>query len=164
MDYQIVPIAEEHIASFRAAVDAVARERCFLAMLEAPPLKAVTQFVRENIRTKNPQFVAVVNGKVVGWCDVQRKPFAAVHHSGVLGIGVISDYRNRGIGLALIRATLNAARERGFTRIELTVRADNPTAKALYEKSCFAIEGLCRNHMHVDGVYCDSYLMAVVYD
>lgn len=37
MTFRAVPIAEEHIAGFRAALDGVARERRFLIFLEAPP-------------------------------------------------------------------------------------------------------------------------------
>jgi hypothetical protein len=70
MDYSIVPIAEKHISGFRAAVDVVARERRFLAFLEAPPLEETTKFVLKNIEQKNPQFVVLSEGKVVGWCDV----------------------------------------------------------------------------------------------
>jgi hypothetical protein len=39
MAVQIVPIEVKHIESFRRALDQVARERKYLAMLEAPPLK-----------------------------------------------------------------------------------------------------------------------------
>jgi energy-coupling factor transporter transmembrane protein EcfT len=38
-NYQILPITEEHIKSFRAAVDSVAREHKYLAFLEGPPLE-----------------------------------------------------------------------------------------------------------------------------
>jgi hypothetical protein len=49
MANQIVPIAEEHIPGFRAAVDVVAREKKYLAFLAAPPLEEVTRFVLGNI-------------------------------------------------------------------------------------------------------------------
>jgi hypothetical protein len=35
---EIVPIGPEHVESFRRTLDAVARERRYLAMLEAPPI------------------------------------------------------------------------------------------------------------------------------
>jgi hypothetical protein len=47
--YQIVLIAEKHISGFRAAVAVVARERKYLAFLEAPPLEDATRFVLDNI-------------------------------------------------------------------------------------------------------------------
>ena len=63
-----------------------------------------------------------------------------------------------------LSATLHAAKARGLTRIELTVRVDNERAKRLYERFEFVTEALCRRHMLVDGEYKDSYLMALVYD
>jgi len=66
---RIEPIAEQHIDSFREAVDAVARERRYLLFLEAPPLAAVRAFVRGNIAKGHAQCVALAGEKVVGWCD-----------------------------------------------------------------------------------------------
>lgn len=163
MRHRIVPIAEEHVEGFRAAVDSVAREERYLAMLEAPPLEVVQEFVRENVRCRHSQFVALDAGQVVGWCDIVPKPRVTLRHSGILGIGVVASHRQRGIGTDLIRAALEAAWASGLTRVELTVRTDNGPAKALYEKFGFVVEGLCRNHTRVRGVYQDSYLMALVY-
>jgi RimJ/RimL family protein N-acetyltransferase len=160
----VVPIAEEYIERFRAAVDTVARERAYLSMIEAPPEADVKKYVRDNIAKGEPHFVAIARDKVVGWCDIARKPRPTLQHSGVLGMGVIVEYRGQGLGRALMDATLKAAKERGFTRIELTVRVDNERARRLYERFGFVTEGLCRRHMRVDGEYKDSWLMALLYD
>jgi ribosomal protein S18 acetylase RimI-like enzyme len=163
MTHRVVPMAEEHIEGFRAVVDSVARERRYLAMLEAPPIEEVRKFIKEGIAAGAAIMVAIVDEKIVGWCDVLRKPRPTLRHSGVLGMGVTADCRGRGIGKALLRAALAAAREKGFTRIELMVRADNPLAKKLYEQFGFVEEGLCKHHMFIDGGYTDSYLMALLY-
>ena len=162
MEHRIVPIAEEHIKGFRAAVDSVARERRFLTFLEAPPSEEVKNFVLQNIRSGQPQFVAITDDLVVGWCDVLAKLRPVYRRSGVLGLGVINTHRGRGIGTALIDTTLRAARTKGPSRIERTVRTDNQRAKALYEKFGLAVEGVCRRNVCVDGIYQDSCLMAVL--
>jgi RimJ/RimL family protein N-acetyltransferase len=156
----IVPIAEEHVASFRAALDGVARERRFLALLEAPPLGDVREFVLANLRAGNPQLVALDGDSVVGWCDIVRGTKPTYRHSGVLGMGVVHDWRRRGVGAALVAAALAAAKERGMTRVELTVRVDNLAAVGLYEKLGLVREGLLRRHMRVDGRYVDAHAMA----
>lgn len=143
-DYQILPFIEEHIEGFRAAVDNVAREHKYLAFLEGPPLEMARSFVLENIQGNWPHFVALVEGKVVGWCDITSLHRHAFAHADSLGIGVLAPYRGQGIGVALIRAALNKAKEIGLTRIELTVRENNKRAIALYEKEGFLIEGLHR--------------------
>jgi hypothetical protein len=94
VEYVIVPIAEGHIPSFRAAVDAVAREKKFLALLEAPPIEETTRFVLNNIKQNNPQFVVLSDGGVVGWCDVLRRTNRVVYsHCGTLGIGLLPEFR-----------------------------------------------------------------------
>jgi RimJ/RimL family protein N-acetyltransferase len=160
---RIVPIAEEHIDGFRRAVDSVARERRYLARFEVPPEADTRKYVLENIARHAPHFVAIADGRVVGWCDIARKPQTAFAHSGVLGMGVISDYRGRGVGRALLEATLRAAKASDLSRVELTVRLDNERARRLYEKCGFMVEGLCKRHMLVDGEFHDSYLMAYLH-
>ena len=159
-----MPITEEHIDGFRAAVDSVARELKYLAFLEAPPPAEVRKFVLDNISRSVAQFVALDDQRVVGWCDVLPKPRPAMRHTGALGMGVIESHRGRGIGRALIGATLRAAWNKGLTRIELTVRADNARARCLYESFGFVVEGLCKKHVLVNGEYADSYLMALLHD
>lgn len=49
-----------------------------------------------------------------------------------------------------------------MTRIELTVRADNLNAKALYERLEFQMEGVKRRSFRVDGPVRDAYAMALL--
>src|SRR5919198_501367 len=106
----VVPMAEQHIGGFRQAVDSVARERKYLAMIEAPPHHQVRKFVLESMAAGAPQFVALADDRVIGWCDVFPKPHGTLKHSGTLGMGLIEPYRGRGIGAELMRATLRAAK------------------------------------------------------
>ncbi len=162
MDFRIVPIAEEHIEGFRAVLDSVARERRYLSFLEAPPLDEIAAFVLDNIRKGHPQFVALVEGCVVGWCDVLPIARPTQAHSGILGVGISSEHRGRGIGTALIQAALANAKAAGFTRVELTVRENNKRAIALYERLGFAHEGVKRNAVRVDGKYENLLCMALL--
>ena len=161
MAVEIVPIERRHIAGFRDVLDGVARERRWLAFLEAPPLPRIRSFVLNGLRTGMTQFVAVDDGRVVGWCDVNPKTHETLRHSGVLGMGVAASHRGQGLGSALLRATLEAASARGITRIELVVRADNAAAIALYERHGFELEGRLRDYMIVDGVAHDALAMAL---
>lgn len=161
-DFQILPIAEEHIEGFRSVVDAVARERRFLALLEAPPLAQCAEFVRGNLEQKNPQVVAVAEGLVIGWCDIIRNTRPVHSHVGILGIGVLKPWRGRGVGRALLRAALAQAWTSGFTRVELTVREGNEGAVALYKDLGFAVEGRHINSVFVDGGYETVLSMAIL--
>jgi ribosomal protein S18 acetylase RimI-like enzyme len=78
----------------------------------------------------------------------------AMQHSGVLGMGLLPEYRGRGLGRRLMERALEASRVFGLSRIELSVREDNARAAALYAKLGFAVEGrkrrrrLPRSHFH----------------
>ncbi|HEY6863710.1 MAG TPA: GNAT family N-acetyltransferase [Burkholderiales bacterium] len=163
MTWRVVPMEEQHIEGYRSALDSVARERKYLAFLEAPPVEAVTVFVLGNLRANRPHFVAVDGGEVVGWCDISSLERPAFAHSGMLGMGVLASHRGRGIGRELLRATLENAHEMGLTRVELTVREPNARARELYEKAGFAVEGLKRNAVRVDGRYENLVCMAILF-
>ncbi|MEA2819508.1 MAG: hypothetical protein QOJ86_1512 [Bradyrhizobium sp.] len=160
---EIVPIEEGHIDGFHRALDIVARERRYLAFLEAPPLEATRTFVLDNIKRGHPQFVALSAGEVVGWCDVMPMGRPSQAHRGVFGVGLLPQFRGEGIGTRLIQKALAAARACGLHRVELTVREHNTGAIALYRKAGFAIEGVQRDAVLVDGVYENVVCMAVVF-
>jgi RimJ/RimL family protein N-acetyltransferase len=161
--FEIAPIDEEHISGFRAAIDVVARERKYLAFLEAPPLENVTKFVLRNIELAYPQFVVLSAGGVVGWCDVLPNRSRVIYwHCGTLGVGLLPGFRGKGIGRQLMRRTIDAAFAFGLTRIELTVRQGNANAIALYKSLGFEIEGLHRNAVCIDGQYENLHSMALL--
>ncbi len=134
MPVDIVPIEEGHIEGFHRTLDIVARERRYLAFLEAPPLESIQGFVRDTIKRGRPQFVAVAAGEVVGWCDVLPKDRPIYARTGVLGMGLLPEFGGQGIGTDLIRRSLDAARTLGLHRVELTVRENNTGAVALTKK------------------------------
>ncbi len=160
---EIIAISEAHIESFHRALDAVAREKRYLAFLEAPPLEAVRSFVLDMIAHGHPQFVALSGGEVVGWCDIRRHPRPIYAHAGILGMGLLQPFRGKGIGTRLIRTGLAAAKAASMTRVELSVRENNLSAIALYQKVGFVVEGLSRNAVKVDGAYENVIQMAVLF-
>jgi ribosomal protein S18 acetylase RimI-like enzyme len=163
MPVDVVPIEEGHIDGFHRALDFVARERRYLAFLEGPPLENTRSFVLDHIRRGHPQFVAVLAGDVVGWCDVTPKERPIYAHGGVLGMGLLPRFRGQGIGTKLIRSTLAATRTIGLHRVELTVRENNTGAIKLYKKVGFAVEGLQRDAVQFDGSYENIVCMALLF-
>lgn len=162
MNLGIEPVSPKHFEGLRRALDAVAREKRFLVFTQAPPEEECWRFYTSIVDNGWCQMVALLDGQVVGWCDVLPTHGQARAHIGTLGIGLVPSARRRGIGEKLMKAAIDAAWKTGITRIELTVRADNPVAKALYERLGFVEEGLHRRSFRVDGEYADSYSMALL--
>jgi GNAT superfamily N-acetyltransferase len=61
-----------------------------------------------------------------------------------LSLGVVRVWRRRGIGAALLAATLSLARAAGHPALSLSVEADNP-ARRLYERAGFVRGGAVAN-------------------
>ncbi len=160
-EVRIVPIARHHLAGFHTALDHVARERRFLAMLEAPSFVRTRRFVLDSLKAGAIHVVAVAGyDEVVGWCDLRPKSAPSLRHSAVLGMGIIAPYRGMGLGGSMLAATLERAKPAGVTRAELIVRTDNKAAIALYRRFGFAEEGVLRDYMRIDGVAYDALQMA----
>lgn len=164
MPVLVRPIGMQDVAGFHECVDFVARERRFLASTEAPPLERSKDFVVHNLANHNAHYVAVADGRVVGWCDavpITRPPACA--HRATLGMGVSARFRGQGIGERLIRATVEHAWGAGLLRIDLDVRTDNEPAIRLYEKIGFRREGVRRCGLFVDGEPVDLLCMGLLH-
>jgi ribosomal protein S18 acetylase RimI-like enzyme len=157
---RIVPIGREHLVGFHAALDSVAREGRYLAMLEAPTFGRTRRFVLDSLREGAVHVVALAENTVVGWCDLRPKSAPTLRHSAVLGMGVVHTHRGRGLGTRMLAITLQTADARGVRRAELVVRADNELAIALYHRFGFVTEGICRQYLSLDGKDVDALLMA----
>jgi ribosomal protein S18 acetylase RimI-like enzyme len=164
MSYNIIPITEKHIEAFWNALDSVAREKIYIAFLEGPPIETTRKFIHEQIENDMPHFVALAGDVIIGWCSIASIPRPVFAHSGVLGMGIIASHRGKGIGKALMQATLDKAKERGLTRIELELREDNITALELYKKFGFEVEGLKRNATKIDGHYSNDLIMGLLFE
>jgi ribosomal protein S18 acetylase RimI-like enzyme len=145
MSVEITEVRKEHIDGCNAALDVVARERKYLGFLEAPPIEASRVFIGMSIAQRHPHFVALEGNRVVG-------------------IGILPQWRERGVGRRLMERTLEAARTFPLARVELAVRADNARAITLYGKLGFEVEGRRQRAMLVDGVYYDDIIMALLFD
>lgn len=149
------------VDGFRACFDAVARERRWLAHVEAPPLEDVRRFVSSGLARGMVQMLALDGARVVGWCDVSPHSLEGFRHGGELGMGILDGYRERGLGARLLEAVLTESRGRGLARVGLEVYASNPRAIALYRRFGFSEEGVKRAARILDGRAEDVVCMAL---
>src|SRR5262245_46410951 len=160
---RLIESSERYAPKFRVALDRVARERVYLLVLEAPHTEMAAAFIRSVIERGGVQILAVTaNDDVVGWCDINRSGRPGLQHSGVLGMGLLPEYRGHGLGRKLAERTIAAARGKGIERIELEVFASNTRAIRLYERLGFAHEGVKRKARKLDGAYDDLVVMALL--
>lgn len=161
MHVSIAPIEATHISGFHHVVDTVAKERKYLPALEAPPLDSTAQSILGNIDSGQSQLVALDGEKVVGWCDILSRSDPVRQHVGVVGMGLLPQFRACGLGRRLLSATLKDARRHAFRRIELKARASNAPAIALYRRLGFAHEGTLKDDVFIDGAFDSTHCMAL---
>ncbi len=138
----------------------VASERVYLAIVKPPSRDDLRHAIRKDLVDKLPLVLAVVEEKVVGWCSVARDCREGFRHTGVLGIGLVPLFRERGIGRKLLDATLEKAGDIGIRRIELEVFASNERAICFYRREKFTVEGIKRSARFLDERFEDIVCMA----
>lgn len=81
-------------------------------------------------------------------------------HRGELGIAVLKDYWNIGVGNSLMDYFFKWAQStEKIKKVELQVREDNMSAISLYLKWGFKFEGKISRGIMVNGKYFDLYYM-----
>lgn len=159
-DIILVHASLEYAEFFCKAVDFVARERKYLAALEGFPLESTKKFVGFITANNLAQFYALLDGDVIGWCDILPKGYEGMRHVGVLGMGLLPEYRGKGLGGQLLEKTIeHAHRVNGIEKVELEVYGSNSSAISFYKKYGFEVEGKRLKARKLDDIYDDMILM-----
>ncbi|MGN0625588.1 MAG: GNAT family N-acetyltransferase, partial [Oscillospiraceae bacterium] len=125
-------------------------------------LPKVESLIRDASEGGDFLLVAKADHKFVGYISAQKGKLNRIVHSAYIVVGILTDYRGRGIGTEFFKSLDAWAEEKNVTRLELTVICENEVAKRLYTNSGFQIEGIKRKSVCVDGEYLDEYYMAKV--
>jgi RimJ/RimL family protein N-acetyltransferase len=134
---------------------AVAEERTGIA--SEPPVDVearTTQFAA----TIAESIVADADGQIVGMIHTT----VSRHGFGEFGMLVDREWRGSGVGSALLRATIDWARDQGLHKLCLEVFTHNTAAIALYRKYGFVEEGhRIKHYRRADGELWDSLIMGM---
>ena len=103
--------------------------------------------------------VAEVDGRVVGHGRMFTTAGTSAHVAD-LGMALIAEFRDKGIGSQMIAYMLDWARQKGLRKATLGVFATNKRAIHVYEKFGFTVEGVLTQQHRIGGQYVDEILMA----
>src|SRR5262245_8639389 len=143
-----------------AVVDAVARERLFLAGTVGFSVDDTRAFISSVKSAGGVQVVAIESGEIIGWCDIAPHPHEGMKHVGRPGMGVRKDFRGRGFGRKLLEAALEKTVGSDIELIESEVFASNDRAICLYQSFGFELEGRKIAGRRLDGCTEDILLYA----
>jgi RimJ/RimL family protein N-acetyltransferase len=102
--------------------------------------------------------VAEVKGKIIASSDINRQN-GFQKHVGVVGIVIRKDFRELGIGTAMMRLLVEQAEKMGLKVLTLTAFASNKRAIHVYEKVGFIQTGLIPKKHLKQGKYIDEVIM-----
>lgn len=104
--------------------------------------------------------VATAGDKIVAHAEIRRGSGRS-SHVGTLGISVLKEFRNLGLGQELIRLLIKLAKSQGFRLIKLEVFANNMPAIHLYKKLGFVQTGFVPNMYYYKEGYVDALIMCL---
>jgi RimJ/RimL family protein N-acetyltransferase len=108
------------------------------------------------------QFIAEVDGKLVGSIDFKNGNKEKISHQGAFAMTILPEYRNNGIGRALLETLINWAKNNSkIEKVCLEVMEDNLGAIQLYKNLGFFEEGRKAKGVKLDDGYQDLILMAL---
>ena len=157
----LVPLESSHLESYNACVSFVAQERRYIGIVHAPSMNETRAFTESVQAAGGHEMLAVKDDRVIGWCVTTPESGEGFTHLAHIGMGLLPDYRGRGIGRRMLDDALSWAWGSGFERLELSVFSDNYVAIRLYLSAGFVEEGVRRRARKLDGRYYDLTQMAI---
>jgi RimJ/RimL family protein N-acetyltransferase len=145
----------------------VDRETKFLAREEGEfsfTLAQERDFIQQCLDDENRFFIlAEVDGEIVGTCAAAlvsaSKRFS---HRASMGIALCQSFWRLGIGSKMMNWCIEWCCEKGLEQLELDVVTENTSARSLYEKYGFEVQGTKKHALkYADGSYADEYHMVL---
>jgi RimJ/RimL family protein N-acetyltransferase len=129
---------------------------------DPPENPAEWRFFDGERRTPDGLLVAIRDGRIAGWVKLgPATPLPSSNHVKMInGLAVDPDQQGAGVGRALIEAAVERARALGARKVSLRVLGHNETARRLYERCGFVVEGILKDEFYLAGRYADDVFMA----
>ncbi len=136
------------------------REGCWFVGDGPPSAEAMTRRLRALEPHCGLYLLAVQREQLGGWLELRRLQPRRLAHVAVLTLAVAKRWRRRGLGSRLLDRADPWARQVGVAKLQLSVRAGNEAAIALYVKQGFVLEGREVRQVRTEAGYGDNLLMA----
>ncbi|HEY0064837.1 MAG TPA: GNAT family N-acetyltransferase [Telluria sp.] len=91
------------------------------------------------------------DGRIAGHIDLRARMEKASAHRCLLGMGVHRDFRQQGLGAAMVAVAVAWARSEAIEWIDLEVLSVNQAARKLYQRAGFVQLGEIEDMFRIDG-------------
>lgn len=140
---------------------AVAAERICSA-IDMPWTVEQERAYLDSLTSREVVLVAVTeSGEIVGFqsLDLWSRSLSSMAHVAQLGTFLLQKWRRRGVGKALFDVAVTFARDHGYLKIVIQVRAANETGQTFYRQLGFRACGRLKRQVRIDGHEDDEILM-----
>jgi ribosomal protein S18 acetylase RimI-like enzyme len=144
-----------------AVLQVIVAERIHSAIERAWTVEQEARYL-ESLSRREALHVAVApNEQIVGFqsLDLWSPLLTSMAHVGQLGTFLLPEWRGRGMGRRLWMATEAFARQAGYRKLVIQVRASNTAAQAFYRHLGFHECGRLGRQAIIDGIEEDEILM-----
>lgn len=134
-------------------------------MLYEPGEKQITLEQQEKFIEKiladnrSIMLVAEVEEELAGFIAAIGNNLKRTQHRAYIVIGLLEEFRGKGIGKSLFEQLFIWAKQNGITRLELTVIKENDRAFNLYRKMGFVLEGEKVHSLMIEGAPTNEYYL-----
>jgi len=131
----------------------------------APDTSQGREFIYSLVDSENSiLLVATHNDRIIGNLDITGGKRNRLRHTGLVGMGAIKEYRDKGLGTLLLQAGIDWATKNSLLeKLWLQVLSDNLPAVSLYKKHGFIEEGRQQRFIRLnEHAYCDNILMSLM--
>ncbi len=113
--------------------------------------------------TNSILLIAMHENKIIGNIDLTGSPRKRLQHTAVVGMGMLKEWRNTGLGNALLTTAIKWAIENPvLEHLWLQVFHNNEAGLALYRKCGFKEQGRQKDFIKKeDGEYADNIIMGL---
>ena len=164
IDLVIRYVINEDLEKLLEYINTLSKEQTFIRfqgeqMTLEEEKKYLDDFFKKQEAGKAIELLAFIKNELVGVADIHLEDKIS-SHIGIFGITVKKEFRGEGIGKLLMELVIKEAQKnlKGLQIITLGVFANNPLAKAIYEKFGFKEygclpEGILHKEKYVDHLY-----------
>ncbi len=104
--------------------------------------------------------IAEFEGEIIGNIDLTGSPRKIMEHTAMVGMGMLKEWRNTGLGSVLLQTAIDWATASPILElIWLQVYTENELGLGLYQKFGFEERGIIKNYFKRDGRYFDNLTM-----
>jgi len=106
--------------------------------------------------------VAVFENEIIGNIDINGNTRMIMQHTAMIGMGMLCEWRNTGLGTALMKSSIDWAKENPILELLwLQVYTENVLGMNLYKKMGFEEVGVMKDFFKQNGRYYDNLTMSL---